>query len=74
MCFHKSFFFRLHKIQFISSSIIFDVVLDLPFPPYPDFFLTYHLYVHLFLCPSLVTTDNGINVVIYGITLKLPTG
>ena len=39
-------------------SIVFNVFLNLSLPPYPDFFLTYHLYVHLFFPGSVTTGDN----------------
>ena len=81
MRFRKKICFRLCKAQFILMRIIFNVVLDISFPSYPDFFLTYHLLCISF-CPSSVDTDNnvvpgsettgnGTNVVIFGITLKL---
>ena len=74
MSFSEKFCLFLYETQFIPSSIVLDIVIDLSFPPLSDFFLTHHLHVHFLVLdlvttvkivvPGSVTTGNGTNVVI----------
>ena len=74
MSFGEKFCLCLYETQFIPSSVVLDIVINLSIPQLSDFFLAYHLHVHFFILdlvttleivvPSSVTTDNGTNVAI----------
>ena len=74
MSFGENFCLCLYETQFILSSVVLDIIIDLSLPPFYDLLLAYHLHVYFLILdfittieivvPGSVTTDNETNVAI----------